>query len=400
MFDKMVKMKNKKGFTLVEMLVVIAVIAILISIMIPVVQGSTIKSKGSTNAANLRSVEGMISTKRVEQPLAFSNVVDQFGTTLGNYLNTLGVGSVISSAVVSIMKNIVEGVNVDGILASDWTPQEVKDIVNSSREYMNYQLYHTTAVDGVLTIPSEPAIVFDNIPVSVECEVGDMVLPEGIQMTVYVTEDDIIATYEYGGNSYAVEDFVQVAETGDYSGTGSGGATNAGVTENFGQSVKCALGDHVYDGTHICPKCLKDWKICEDANSDWYCDHGCGKHIHNACRDGDNNLECDSPECNLGVHSQNNGACIDGFLGTADGWCDVPGCGTEVPHTGAHHAGSDGVCDVTDACKFYYYECPCGGWDGIQSCSCGHSYSHHNGPTSWGNIRPDCTFAEWRAPTA
>jgi prepilin-type N-terminal cleavage/methylation domain-containing protein len=36
MFEKMVKMRNKKGFTLMELLIVVAIIAILVAISIPV----------------------------------------------------------------------------------------------------------------------------------------------------------------------------------------------------------------------------------------------------------------------------------------------------------------------------------------------------------------------------
>ena len=46
---------NKKGFTLIEMLVVIAIIAVLVSIIVPVVGNSTAKAAAATNAANLRS---------------------------------------------------------------------------------------------------------------------------------------------------------------------------------------------------------------------------------------------------------------------------------------------------------------------------------------------------------
>ena len=49
-------MRNKKGFTLIEMLVVIAIIAILVSVVIPVVGNSTEKAKAATDAANLRAV--------------------------------------------------------------------------------------------------------------------------------------------------------------------------------------------------------------------------------------------------------------------------------------------------------------------------------------------------------
>ena len=51
----MKKLTNKKGFTLIEMLVVIAIIAVLVAIIIPVVSSATDKAAAATNAANLRS---------------------------------------------------------------------------------------------------------------------------------------------------------------------------------------------------------------------------------------------------------------------------------------------------------------------------------------------------------
>lgn len=50
------KKLNKKGFTLIEMLVVIAIIAILVAIIIPTVSSATNKAAAATNAANLRSI--------------------------------------------------------------------------------------------------------------------------------------------------------------------------------------------------------------------------------------------------------------------------------------------------------------------------------------------------------
>ena len=50
------KKMNKKGFTLIEMLVVIAIIAILVAIVIPVVSNATEKAKQATDLANIRSL--------------------------------------------------------------------------------------------------------------------------------------------------------------------------------------------------------------------------------------------------------------------------------------------------------------------------------------------------------
>ena len=47
---------DKSGFTLIEMLVVIAIIAILVAIVVPTVGNTTDKAKAATDAANLRAV--------------------------------------------------------------------------------------------------------------------------------------------------------------------------------------------------------------------------------------------------------------------------------------------------------------------------------------------------------
>lgn len=62
MIEKMNALRNKKGFTLIEMLVVIAIIAVLVAIVIPVVGNSTDKAAAATNAANLRSIKAEITT--------------------------------------------------------------------------------------------------------------------------------------------------------------------------------------------------------------------------------------------------------------------------------------------------------------------------------------------------
>ena len=57
---------NKKGFTLIEMLVVIAIIAVLVSIVVPTISSSTGKAKAATDAANLRSAKAVATIKALE----------------------------------------------------------------------------------------------------------------------------------------------------------------------------------------------------------------------------------------------------------------------------------------------------------------------------------------------
>lgn len=53
-------MHNKKGFTLIEMLAVIAIISVLVAIVIPTVSSTTTKAEAAVDAANLRSVMGQL----------------------------------------------------------------------------------------------------------------------------------------------------------------------------------------------------------------------------------------------------------------------------------------------------------------------------------------------------
>lgn len=56
----MKKLLNKKGFTLMEMLIVVAIIAILVAISIPTFTGSLDKANSATDKANLRAAKGLV----------------------------------------------------------------------------------------------------------------------------------------------------------------------------------------------------------------------------------------------------------------------------------------------------------------------------------------------------
>lgn len=53
---------HNKGFTLIEMLVVIAVISVLVSIIVPAVSNASDKSAAAADAANLRAAKATISS--------------------------------------------------------------------------------------------------------------------------------------------------------------------------------------------------------------------------------------------------------------------------------------------------------------------------------------------------
>ena len=53
----MQKMKSRKGFTLIEMLIVVGIIAILVAVSIPMVNSSLEKARRATDAANERAAK-------------------------------------------------------------------------------------------------------------------------------------------------------------------------------------------------------------------------------------------------------------------------------------------------------------------------------------------------------
>ena len=71
-------MRNKKGFTLIEMLVVIAIIAVLVSIVIPVVGAATTKAEAAADAANLRNVLGYMNTMLITQEMTIDEATASY----------------------------------------------------------------------------------------------------------------------------------------------------------------------------------------------------------------------------------------------------------------------------------------------------------------------------------
>lgn len=60
------KLKKQGGFTLVEMLIVVAIIAILIAVSIPMVSGALDRAKEATDAANVRAAKAAASITKLD----------------------------------------------------------------------------------------------------------------------------------------------------------------------------------------------------------------------------------------------------------------------------------------------------------------------------------------------
>ena len=80
----MKKLKNSEGFTLMEMLIVVAIIAILVAIAIPTFTGQLEKAREATDLANLRSAyaEVMASALSGEKATGVDNSDNEWSKTV------------------------------------------------------------------------------------------------------------------------------------------------------------------------------------------------------------------------------------------------------------------------------------------------------------------------------
>lgn len=76
MFKLFMKKNNKKGFTLVELMVVVAIIGVLVAIAVPVYNNSQKTAKTNACLANSRIIEGAIEMYRIDENEAPTDLAD------------------------------------------------------------------------------------------------------------------------------------------------------------------------------------------------------------------------------------------------------------------------------------------------------------------------------------
>jgi type IV pilus assembly protein PilA len=97
------KMKNKKGFTLIELIVVIAIIAVLVALLVPNVVSflsTAKKTQGEANAKTVYTVAQAYATQKITDgtPLAKTDADNTYdGTDIANMLDS----SVTNNATIS-----------------------------------------------------------------------------------------------------------------------------------------------------------------------------------------------------------------------------------------------------------------------------------------------------------
>lgn len=225
-------MKSKKGFTLIEMMIVIAIIAVLVAVVIPVMNGSTTKAAAAANAANLRNVEGEMVTMMLLNPEAYgdqagqketiddlqslANSAQEIVTAANTVLNQLSSDKAdkqqalenaqaaynADKSISNYRKLFSAGLAVEAAALAERVQQaaivplqEALDAANGALADAVYNLYHFTAVDGVITLedgtkiqaPSAKAVSSDIVEIA-----------EDEPMVVYVDLENKEAYAMYG----------------------------------------------------------------------------------------------------------------------------------------------------------------------------------------------------------
>ena len=108
---------NKKGFTLIEMLVVIAIIAVLVAIVVPTVSTATTKANAATNAANLRSAAASIAIEYMEGGLTVTDgVLSGYDTAAPSAKTVSGITGGTFAASIDDKGNITCAFGDDGTI--------------------------------------------------------------------------------------------------------------------------------------------------------------------------------------------------------------------------------------------------------------------------------------------
>ena len=139
MLKKMLKQRNKKGFTLIELIVVLVIMAILAAAAIPAMMGYVNKAKKASYLANCRAV----------YVAAQANITEQLGTGSG----TIATTGTMDKAISAMVPDIAEGdIVFDAAAKGKYYVKLATG--NKSVESVTYQ-FGDAAADTVVLTPGD-----------------------------------------------------------------------------------------------------------------------------------------------------------------------------------------------------------------------------------------------------
>lgn len=114
--------KNRKGFTLAELLIVVAIIAVLVAIAIPVFTTQLEKSREATDLANARSAYAELMVAVIDGDADAESTIAGATITMGE-----DIDNDASSVAIELNQKVdkwtmnVEDVNIAGVASTKWS---------------------------------------------------------------------------------------------------------------------------------------------------------------------------------------------------------------------------------------------------------------------------------------
>ena len=113
-------MRKNKGFTLAELLIVVAIIAVLVAISIPIFTTKLEKSREATDAANIRSAYAEVVAAALEDPDNDHSATVTKVQTLDNWESTMDIAGVSTNNITGGSGDItVAYTAADGLIKID-----------------------------------------------------------------------------------------------------------------------------------------------------------------------------------------------------------------------------------------------------------------------------------------
>lgn len=106
MKNAIAKLNSKKGFTLMEMLIVVAIIAVLVAIAIPTFSGAITKAQEGADVANIRAAYAEITMKYLTDSTAYPVDDAAFKTYIST---TMGVTLNFADKLVYVAPTLADG---------------------------------------------------------------------------------------------------------------------------------------------------------------------------------------------------------------------------------------------------------------------------------------------------
>lgn len=114
--------KNNKGFTLAELLIVVAIIAVLVAIAIPIFTNQLENSREAVDASNIRAAYAEIAASALTDPDTAQTATIEKKQTVDDWQNTgiadiagVAIGSINSTDDTVVSYSLADGIQIDGV---------------------------------------------------------------------------------------------------------------------------------------------------------------------------------------------------------------------------------------------------------------------------------------------